>query len=157
MCRIDPFSRFIEMQPVQSVRSSRNVASAAPRLRRAVWRCGVASLACALLAATAHADDWSDCPFGGGPKTEQACTAVITQAARSPQDLANAYARRGAFYRGQQKLDQAFADYAEALKLDPDSWEGHFGRGLTYRLKGQPDEALADYDRAIAIDPRRPL
>ena len=102
------------------------------------------------------AQEASDCVQGGSPKVELACTTIIEQGNRSPQELANAHARRGASYRVQRKLDQAFADFAEALRLDPDSWEGHLERGLGYRDKGQLDDALADYDRAIAIDPRRP-
>src|SRR6516164_7328731 len=114
------------------------------------------ALGLALIPAGASADDWSDCvPFGPGPKTEQACTAVITGATRSPQDLANAYARRGAFYRSRQMFEQAHADFDAALKLDPDSWEVYYERGLAYRVQQRLDEAQSAVDRAIAIDPKR--
>src|ERR1700739_2525678 len=51
----------------------------------------------------------------GGPEVEAACTALIEKGGLGPQELANAHARRGEFYRSQRKFDEAFADFAEAL------------------------------------------
>jgi len=124
------------------------------------WRslslCFFVALGWGLLASEGRADEWTDCDPNFANKVEQACTAVIEKAERSPQDLASAYARRGDLYRSRAMPDRAFADFAEALRRDPNSWEAHFDRGLAFRDKNQLDEALADLDRAIELAPQRP-
>ena len=87
-------NRLIEMQTIRHPFQFRQpVGQASTRLVRTMLVGGVLAVGFAL--APARADDWSDCTLAGGPKAEQACTAVITEGVRSPQDLANAYARRG--------------------------------------------------------------
>ena len=39
--------------------------------------------------------------------------------------------------------------FAEALRLDPRSWEAYYDRGIAHRDKRDFDEAMADLDRAI--------
>jgi tetratricopeptide (TPR) repeat protein len=115
----------------------------------------LAAFGLTLSVAAVRADDWTDC-VPGAPRVEAACTAVIEKAERSPQDLAVAYARRGDFYRSRRMSERAFADYAEALRLDPRSWEVYYQRGLAYRDQRKLDEAIADFEQAIAYAPERP-
>jgi tetratricopeptide (TPR) repeat protein len=92
---------------------------------------GVAALALAVTAT--KADDWSDCKSGPASTVEAACSAIIEKAEGSPVDLAIAYARRGDLHRNRGQPEQALADFAAALQLDPDSVQAYLGRGGIYR------------------------
>jgi lipoprotein NlpI len=81
-----------------------------------------------------------------------------------------AYIDRGNAYGDRDDYDHAFADYAEAIKLDPlprlspSTWsEGYdhvnvyYNRGLTYIAMGDYDHAISDYTEAIRLDPKYAL
>src|SRR5437016_1588950 len=71
------------------------------------------------LISPAHADDWDDCLSRDVNRIAVGCTAIITQNARSPEDIVKAYiARAGSYYR-QQLFEQALADLNEALERAP--------------------------------------
>jgi tetratricopeptide (TPR) repeat protein len=61
-------------------------------------------------------------------------------------DLGNALALKG-------ELDQAIAQYQDALDIDPDNAEAHNNLGKALALKGKLDEAIAQYKTALAIQP----
>ena len=46
------------------------------------------------------------------------------------------------------KLDQAIADFDEAIHLDPTSAEAYYSRGVAYRTKGDMDKANSDFAKA---------
>jgi Flp pilus assembly protein TadD len=70
----------------------------------------------------------------------------------SPHD-AKAYAERGAAHLNKGDIDQAIADYTEAIRLDPYDAEAYNGRGFAYGSKGEYDRAIADYTEAIRLNP----
>ena len=51
-------------------------------------------------------------------------------------------------------LDQAIADYTQAIALDPKYAVAYNNRGIAYCDKGDLDQAIADYTQAIALDPK---
>jgi tetratricopeptide (TPR) repeat protein len=51
------------------------------------------------------------------------------------------------------KLDRAIAVYRQALQIDPDLPEAHFGLGLALDAQGKLDEAIAELREAIRLDP----
>jgi tetratricopeptide (TPR) repeat protein len=51
-------------------------------------------------------------------------------------------------------LDEAFAEYDEAMRLKPDYAAAWFNRGRTYTNLGQNNKALANYSKAIELDPK---
>jgi tetratricopeptide (TPR) repeat protein len=110
----------------------------------------------ALAVTATKADDWSDCKSGAVSTVEAACSAIIEKAEGSPVDLAIAYTRRGDLHRNRGQLEQALADFAAALLLDPDSVEAYLDRGVTYRDQNRLDEAMADLDRAVQLAPKNP-
>ena len=94
-------------------------------------------------------------PLQPNPKS---CTAVAS-IAFSGLNRATAYALYR--YRGFAKshaekpdLDAALADYAEAVRLEPNSFVPFILRANIYAGKGEQELAIKDYDRAIELSPR---
>ena len=54
----------------------------------------------------------------------------------------------------QGKLDEAVAQYQQALALKPDFAEAHNNLGIALRDQGKLDEAVAQYRRALALNSR---
>ena len=65
---------------------------------------------------------------------------------RAHNNLGNALLRAG-------ELDGAFAQYAEAIRLEPDYAEAHYNLGNAFLRKGRPTDAAASYAAALRIDP----
>ena len=67
------------------------------------------------------------------------------------------------FYRGyiqqevKQDLDQAIADYSQAIELNNELAVAYSNRGAAYWRKGVLDRAIADHTRAIELDPKDPI
>ena len=55
------------------------------------------------------------------------------------------------------RLDDAIAEYEEALRLDPDLAEGHLNLGKAWaRIPGRLGDAIAEYEEALRLDPDLP-
>ena len=63
------------------------------------------------------------------------------------------YANRGLMHYFLQKLEQALADYNQALVIDPDLDKAYSNRANLYAAQHNWTAAIADYDRAIDINP----
>ncbi|MBI4643255.1 MAG: tetratricopeptide repeat protein [Deltaproteobacteria bacterium] len=57
----------------------------------------------------------------------------------------------GGAHLDQGNLDQAIADYTEAIQLKPDFFVAYLNRGTAQRKKGEVDLAIADYTQAIQL------
>lgn len=127
----------------------------------------MAMLACALLAGPAGAAG------GINPATIEAlwqsCRAVEKDPAASVKacgqflDLPEstigqfrtyAFSNRGNALVALQRYDEALADLAEALRLNPANEGAYIGRGNIHSVRGENDLALKDFDQAIKINPR---
>ena len=53
----------------------------------------------------------------------------------------------------QGKLDEAIAEYREAIRLKPDYAEAHYNLGIALSDQGKLDEAIAEYREAIRLKP----
>ncbi len=130
--------------------------------RRALAGCagaaGDAAEQCRIVQSRCDGSTWADqCGGrnGGAPEARIAgCTALIDSGDESAADLVSDYVNRGNARADRQDLDQAIADYGEALARNPRHATAYYDRGSAWRLKGDYDKAIADYDRAIALDPR---
>jgi len=111
-----------------------------------------------LLATEVWADRYSDCSQSAEPdRSIRGCTAIIERGKRENQkNRAVAYWNRGNAYSLKRELDQAIADYTEAIKLNPEFTLAYYGRGSAYRDKGEYDRAIADADKVIEINPQDP-
>ena len=67
---------------------------------------------------------------------------------------AEAYVYRGISAYDRGDLDQAIANYDQAIALDPQFAIAYNNRGNAYYYKGDLDQAIADCDQAIALDPQ---
>jgi tetratricopeptide (TPR) repeat protein len=65
-----------------------------------------------------------------------------------------AYMNLGHELLNRHKLDQAYALYQEALKLDPKYPEFHNNLGNVLRQQGKLDQAIVEYQKAVQYDPR---
>jgi serine/threonine protein kinase len=67
---------------------------------------------------------------------------------------ASAYFNRAIKYQNQGQLDQALADYNQALTLDPKNAAAYNNRGNIYCAQEQLELALSDYNTAITLAPK---
>ena len=58
-------------------------------------------------------------------------------------------------YREKRQYDQALADYAKAIELNPQFDLPYLNLGLMAYNNGQYEQALTDYTRAIELNQRR--
>ena len=54
-------------------------------------------------------------------------------------------------------MDQAVADFNEAIRLQPNGTIGFQYRGVAYQQAGQRDRAIADYRKALQLSPANGL
>ena len=69
----------------------------------------------------------------------------------APAKLAMDYFVSGGAHLEKGNLDQAIADYTEAIRLKPDFFAAYLNRGTAQRKKGEVDPAIADYTKAIQL------
>ena len=54
------------------------------------------------------------------------------------------------------RVEEAIAEYAEAIRLDPQFAAAYYNRGQAYFALGQSQRAIPDFDEAIRINPDDP-
>jgi lipoprotein NlpI len=87
-----------------------------------------------------------------------ACTKMLEAQGETVNNRAIAYTNRGKAYFAKGNEGRAFADYTQAIDLnplpasDPNS-NVYLIRGFAFEAKGDEEHALADYDAAIRLDP----
>ena len=74
--------------------------------------------------------------------------------ALSAQKTVEQYIQEGKEFLKANKIDEAIANFTEALKLDPKSIAALLNRGNTYCKQGSFDNAIADYNEVIRLDPK---
>lgn len=63
------------------------------------------------------------------------------------------WSNRGNGRASQNKLEEALADYKQAMELAPLAPDPYLNRGAVLEAQGKYDEALADYNKVLEIDP----
>ena len=82
------------------------------------------------------------------------CTAVIESGNVSEQARRTSFANRGQAYQSEGKLDNAIADYSQAIRIDPQYAYAYANRGSAFQQKGDFNSATDDYNRAITLNPQ---
>ncbi|MGH6854589.1 MAG: tetratricopeptide repeat protein [Aestuariivirga sp.] len=122
----------------------------------AVWKRGFVLLQLVLLAgltaASARADNWSDCTGETPERSIQGCTAIIDAGTDTAKNVATAYNNRGFAYYDKGEYDRAIADFDKAIALNPKYAKPYNNRGFAYYDKGEYGRAIADFDKAIALN-----
>lgn len=112
----------------------------------------VTALICCYPAAAA-ADDWDDCEADNAERNIAGCTRIIVAGTASPHLLAIALNNRGVAYKARGETLRAFADYTEALRLNPAYARALYNRGLAHMENKTLARALEDYDAALQVEP----
>lgn len=74
---------------------------------------------------------------------------------RLPQEAA-IWSNRGNARVSQRKLEEAIADYEQAIQLAPDAPDPYLNRGAALEGLGRWQEAIADYNHVLELDPNDP-
>lgn len=112
-------------------------------------------LGAAALSGPAHADAVLDCARGrDGAARIRACGDVIKGGEFTREQKAAAFRSRAQQRNNAGALEQAIADFAEAIKLEPGNATGLAGRAQARLTTGDLTGAIADYDAALKIAPQ---
>ena len=88
----------------------------------------------------------------GGEKRVAACTRVIESGRLRGSGLAGAYQTRAEGYRIVKKYDEALADFARAIEIDPQLALTYSNRAEVHRMLGNYEAVISDTTRAIVLD-----
>ena len=93
-------------------------------------------------------------PILGVDRAIAACTAILQGGGETRDGLVRVLQYRGVAYFVRHQPDRAFADYDEAIRLDPANAGTFVARGLHHHREGHPGLALRDHDEAVRLTPR---
>nr|QIG97250.1 tetratricopeptide repeat protein [Bradyrhizobium sp. 6(2017)] len=96
--------------------------------------------------------------WGSNDKPKPAATADKPAADTiTPQDINSAkdHATRGQVLAHSGKLDEAQAEFEQALTTDPYNIQALYGRGLIYQGRGQHQQAIDDFTAASGLSPQK--
>ena len=120
-----------------------------------VWLFALAFAAAASVSRPAAADDRQGCLNGSkenAAATIAPCTRAIEDGAYNGRDLSNLYNARGyawSWTNFADRVDHAFKDYTEAIRIDPEAVGALLNRSQLYNQRRDYDRAIADVDRAF--------
>jgi tetratricopeptide (TPR) repeat protein len=112
------------------------------RIRKHLWIIVAASLTSAMLVAC-----------GGGEADTPTAPPPTPTPAASPTPSASEHMKLGLDYYEQGQLDEAVAEFKEAIQLDPEFVEAHYNLGLAYADQGEFELAIAEQEAAIELAP----
>ena len=119
----------------------------------------VAVLFCAVLAlapAPADAQGGSCRACDTNPdRCIDACTVLIDGGLRDARTLSKAFKNRGDAHARKGALNDAAADYGQAIALSPGDTSAINNRGILRNRQGRFDDAIQDFSQAIALAPGR--
>ncbi|SED93511.1 tetratricopeptide repeat protein [Bradyrhizobium erythrophlei] len=96
--------------------------------------------------------------WGSDDKPKQAAAADKPAADTiTPQDINSAkdHATRGQMLAHSGKVDEAQAEFEQALTADPYNIQALYGRGLIYQGRGQHQQAIDDFTAASGLSPQK--
>jgi tetratricopeptide (TPR) repeat protein len=121
-----------------------------------VWLVALAFATVAAVSLPAAADDRQECSKGSKEAvaaTIAACTRAIESGDYNDRDLSNLYHQRGyswSWTNLADRVDRAFKDYTEAIRIDPKAGGSLLNRSRIYNQRRDYDRAIADANQAFA-------
>jgi protein O-GlcNAc transferase len=82
--------------------------------------------------------------------------AAYQAAVKADPNSADAYGNLGWGYYGQRKYDDAAQAFRQALALDRNLTDGHYGLGLTLKESNAPQAAVAEFEAVVKLAPQDP-
>jgi len=79
----------------------------------------------------------------------------LSKPSAQPQDAAG-FLKRGLEHYDAKSYQEAFNDFSQVIRLDPNNFRGYFYRSLMYEALNNPDAALKDIQQAIFLNPKSP-
>lgn len=121
---------------------------------RAIGCAGALVALCLAIGSGARADDADACEQETDPALSvAACTRYIESLWTAGADDAWAFINRGIGHSDAGDLNQAIADYSEAIQLDVQYPSGYYHRARALNDLAEYDRALEDIETAISLDP----
>ena len=102
----------------------------------------------------AKSSDHGWCEKASGDVAIAACNLILQDRSQTAKRHALAFFSRGEAYHRNKDYDRAFADYTEAIRLDPKQAKAYHNRGFWYFEKKDYDRAIAELSEAIRLDPK---
>lgn len=117
-----------------------------------VWAaCAHAQVSVTTIGLSEAAQCFEQAKSGFGAMGINDCDAALAKEGLTQRDEAATYVNRGVIYNRVGKLDQAIADFDQALSLDDVLAEAYLNRGNTRFLQKKYAAAEADYTSAINL------
>jgi tetratricopeptide (TPR) repeat protein len=126
-----------------------------PGISAHVWLVALAFATAAAVSRPAAADDRQECLKGSkqaAAATIAACTRAIQSGDYNDRDLSGLYHQRGyawSWTSFADRVDRAFKDYSEAIRIDPKAVGSLLNRSHIYNQRHDYDRAIADADQAF--------
>lgn len=76
---------------------------------------------------------------------------------KAPYNPAQEYLNKGTEFLENGQLNKAAEMFEEAIRLAPESSDGHFGLGMVYEKRQEWKKAIGAYQKAVAINPNDSL
>jgi Tfp pilus assembly protein PilF len=61
------------------------------------------------------------------------------------------YAQLAYSFHAEGKLDEAFADFRQALAIDPNLIDAHYGQGVIYKEQAKNQEAIQAFQKVLTL------
>ncbi len=120
-----------------------------------VWACSILiGIAAGCCVSNAADEDGTLCVRGSGEAAIEACTRSINSDRYDKRNLALIYSNRAIQKEQMGKYEEALADHAEAIRIDPAYSAGYMHRGNMYARRGDYERAIADHSEAIRLEPK---
>ncbi|MEO0962197.1 MAG: tetratricopeptide repeat protein [Pseudomonadota bacterium] len=104
-----------------------------------------------------QAKAFNDCRSGETDRQIKGCGWLIdNQEGLSNEDLSMAFHNRGQGHSEKDNHEQAFADYDEAIRLQPDDYITYYVRGFLHQYREDYEAAVADYTLALELETEDP-
>lgn len=84
------------------------------------------------------------------------CQAKVEKVSPQAKEAARVHYERGIGFTAQKKFDDAFKEFKEATRLNPNYAQAYCETGIVYMEKNEFDKAIEPLKRSLKIDPKYP-